>query len=1725
MKLRKRNDSANTQVLETVVIASIMVSAVAFVATFETPPNGSAPTRDLLQKQAEDALKILYDTPVPESSFGTNALSAYVAECLQNECDNLSARLDRLLPSGASYALYVSNGHATYPILITKEPSGEAVTAKHLMEPRWSQSFVATGSDMVNPTSDPLILYTLPIFSSNPIQPGGNPLKVFVHAVDQSTGANYTLTGYTSTQAYDLTDRSRAQAVSLYFVDAAGAPLPMLDVRDTLELLGDGTKATTLTLRMTESAGVAVPEGVNLTVSLPRGWTGHANHAANAAHWTIVTNATDKTGRDTGGDIQARLTHAVSNDTVDFTFTAAYHGDVLEYYPIHAQLSRGALSTATILLEADSHAQGAFDYPTVYTSVPRPMGADATTTWTLAALSPKRDGAMQDTYIVNRIEIVEQDGLPIFADVQARTSNQFGLGQWTSLGDRLVWTGFAAFSSNSPLNMSFDVTASGVGSPADNRAPIVPPITFESGTGRFLGQSAPGFFRSAFLPADDAYVGYLSDSALGESERVWSNLTYRTTSLPGSVSVSSGLTNPARDALFGSYVNVETRDVPVGGQVVLTTNVQSVLFALAEAGHSAGVKVNFYPPWSGDNRDPIYSDTSLDAGIARSSVVEILLHDLNGDTFPDPIVGTSNGRVFALHALTGARFQGDVYSAPLRENLNVTSAAGIKKMDLMQIDGESFIVVGTDALSTGLIVLDTDFAPVWTYDFKARDVLALDTRTDVTGDGRADIVVAVELHDASAIFVFSRNATTGTFEPVVPPIHVSEVVSAIDGVPIVAEQDVSAVDEAFAVVSGSAAALVAMDSIGQEHDGGGFAVTLQTIFDVDVTVDFDPANPGAPIRPVYSTPRVGLQGVNSTGSNTYTFFGTPVTAGSTYDFDGAGATDMLVGGPAGYVLMLNGTQATQPIYSLVLVGGEAIVAADSPTPLESYVLTGDDYAYYTDDGWASFYCLNCDPVTEMAFPVPNAKALSSNATGSLWIAGSFNTLYRTVVSEATMSTSEQELKAKAYLAESPIGKKNAMLQPVLAKNLPAVKYSASTLSLQTYELDDAIYDFRDTHFYRDARGDQGWVVGARCEALSELLTIQTEIENAINEGRTPNVDEGMLNCHQPFLMRTTNGGGEWRIASEDDPESSLVALDGGAVRGALNGVRFHTGANGSETGFAFGDGGVVLRSTDGGVSWHGIASPTTSKLLDMACLPGTSLACVVVGENGTAYRTGNALAAAADVAWTELGVAATMGERKLTSVGFHDAETGYIGTTNAVLKTYDGGMTWTTLPLNYLENDAYAVNAFPDGTGYVYGGSHVNGRIWFLADYATSGVARTKVLTPELPEGAQIRQVETIRSNLTMNPGATDLTIWAKTAEENWAPFVVSTTNTGSRNVSFAPTPFDGGRDLVLEFQLGVKGDKTLFTPAIRHLDLLVTYEHEGENKTLPVSVDFGSEAQLDHANTTAWWNAPIGTLHQSVVQEHWVRNVSGEVLSIRHGYDATGDGRDDAWVSTGGVIALNSPDYNIYAGTDKTRVIDPDNRVYLLDGTNGTILATSASLPGRVVDIELSDVNGDGTPEYVYAGTHDLATGTGTIHCLDARTLESCGGWTSGLGGLNDVEVGLVHGSPYVFGATQAYDQDAVRRGGMVVAYNASADRGAWQALPDDRGHYVVTADVPENWFFGPYVVEVEVSWEEAVSGEDPILRSARVYDYFMVTPPSSLSPPSAIYDVHLVAWYDDWR
>jgi photosystem II stability/assembly factor-like uncharacterized protein len=155
-------------------------------------------------------------------------------------------------------------------------------------------------------------------------------------------------------------------------------------------------------------------------------------------------------------------------------------------------------------------------------------------------------------------------------------------------------------------------------------------------------------------------------------------------------------------------------------------------------------------------------------------------------------------------------------------------------------------------------------------------------------------------------------------------------------------------------------------------------------------------------------------------------------------------------------------------------------------------------------------------------------------------------------------------------------------------------------------------------------------------------------------------DEGFLVGITPVIWHTTNGGTTW------DPYDS-------GTNSALNAIGFS-----GTTGYACGSGGLVLKTTDGGISWSRIMVPELleANLNKLDCV--SDEVCYITGNQTIGGETIMFFAATRDGGeiW-QVKTFAFYPSKVFTALDFLDDQTGYAGGDGFIWKTTDGGMQWT----------------------------------------------------------------------------------------------------------------------------------------------------------------------------------------------------------------------------------------------------------------------------------------------------------------------------------------------------------------------------------------------------------------------------------------------------------------
>ncbi len=201
------------------------------------------------------------------------------------------------------------------------------------------------------------------------------------------------------------------------------------------------------------------------------------------------------------------------------------------------------------------------------------------------------------------------------------------------------------------------------------------------------------------------------------------------------------------------------------------------------------------------------------------------------------------------------------------------------------------------------------------------------------------------------------------------------------------------------------------------------------------------------------------------------------------------------------------------------------------------------------------------------------------------------------------------------------------------------------------------------------------------------------------------------------------GGGEsGTIVNPTSTPSSPVQQDGWVYKDSgtqvnLNSIAFIS----SIAGWAAGDNGIILKSSDGGNSWQVQISGTTSNLYGISFKNADEG--VAVGEAGTILRTVNG-----GVTWDEKVTLNTQISGDLNGVIFQGAEGWIIGDNGLLLHTSDSGVNWelqdTGLKIRFLD-----VSFIDSLTGWIVG---ENGTVLHTSDGGQSWNLQVSGVTAHL---------------------------------------------------------------------------------------------------------------------------------------------------------------------------------------------------------------------------------------------------------------------------------------------------------------------------------------------------------------------------------------------------------
>ncbi len=226
----------------------------------------------------------------------------------------------------------------------------------------------------------------------------------------------------------------------------------------------------------------------------------------------------------------------------------------------------------------------------------------------------------------------------------------------------------------------------------------------------------------------------------------------------------------------------------------------------------------------------------------------------------------------------------------------------------------------------------------------------------------------------------------------------------------------------------------------------------------------------------------------------------------------------------------------------------------------------------------------------------------------------------------------------------------------------------------------------------------GWIVGSNGTLLSTNDGGRTWAKEKTKSGDTfrdvyfADARNGLLLCERSlyssagappsYLMQTSNGGKDWQTIEFAEGKERMI--------------RFFFSKNG--TGFAVGEGGIILRKQDDGKPWKRSPLPIRYLLLDGAFTDESNG--IVVGGGGTVLATADG-----GSTWNEAKFAKDGAKTKLNALHFIDRKYGWTaGNEGKIYSTNDGGKLWRKQETNITE-DLFDIEFIDLRLGFAVGDS------------------------------------------------------------------------------------------------------------------------------------------------------------------------------------------------------------------------------------------------------------------------------------------------------------------------------------------------------------------------------------------------------------------------------------
>lgn len=643
-------DVGSTYVLEATIVAVLMVSSIAFVATVETDP-GLNQSAHLLEARAKNFLAVLNAFPMSSECDGHTLLERLIIEGVNGQNQAWEKQVSKRLPPGTEAELFLDNGRALYPLQSSRGFKG--TTAAVQIQPDFTFVSAITEVEVADGQTR-WISDSFAVHQAQSVRTKGEALK---YTISLGSKPGHTATSGWAVTALDGNILRESNLLNLSWMDFGSQPILTQSLRPSD--LSPVSAGKTFSLMI---AGSRMSEGVELHVSIPSDWE---FLAAEGSAWQI------KSKNSRGLHFTATSAAAYSN-SLDVRLRPPSN-PIHPFDVLHARLGNGSLGESSLVVTYPTSVERSLPRA-VYPTVPYPLrpGSRALFGVAFANGGEKTVVTQVDVEIPGGYDVWRNEGrgAELFAEADVlRPSDQDGAWSWVD-ARHLRWEGERVVEALGASSWALGVLVTDdVG-----EATSVEPARSDGPEGRlrfgngFEHRSTrwgpvPGVVRHDVPPASgpDASDGYpwaTADAGAVASGGPVTEHAVEVRSVAASlagrgdyeVSPAAGDLLRLRSSLANSSFVVRERMVPVGGVLQSDADFESVVNELGKMGVAdTSLTMELYaPPSRGCEPTAAWSRDSRSLPLAR--VRDVALWDPLGVGQSDLFLVAEDGQAYRVNA-------------------------------------------------------------------------------------------------------------------------------------------------------------------------------------------------------------------------------------------------------------------------------------------------------------------------------------------------------------------------------------------------------------------------------------------------------------------------------------------------------------------------------------------------------------------------------------------------------------------------------------------------------------------------------------------------------------------------------------------------------------------------------------------------------------------------------------------------------------------------------------------------------------------------------------------------------------------------------------------------------------------------------------------------------------------------------------------------------------------